>query len=51
MDSFMVKQKMVANINRLTYQDLDYLVNQLSLLIDKSVNQNENIDKPDDQNI
>lgn len=44
-DTFEVKQKMVANINKLAPADLEYLVNQLSLLIDKSTNQNENIDE------
>jgi len=50
-DSFETKQKMVNNINKLYKQDLNYLVEQLSILIDKSVNQNETIDdKNVDQN-
>lgn len=44
LDSYEVKQKLIKNINKLAPQDLNYLVNQMSLLIDKSVNQNEAID-------
>jgi hypothetical protein len=44
LDSFDVKQKLVANINKLAPGDVDYLVEQMSLLIDKSVHQNETID-------
>lgn len=43
LDSFDVKKKMVANINKLSPADFRYLVNQMSILIDKSVNQNETI--------
>ena len=42
-DSFDVKQKLVANINRLTPSDIDYLTTQMSILIDKSVNDEETI--------
>ena len=44
MDSFEVKQRMVKNINKLAPADLNYLVQQMSILIDKSVNQEETID-------
>jgi len=42
-DSFDIKQKLVANINKLTPSDIDYLINQMSILIDKSVNNEETI--------
>lgn len=44
LDSFEVKQKLVENVNKLSPADLNYLVEQMSILIDKSVNQNETID-------
>lgn len=44
MDSFEVKQRMVKNINKLSPADLNYLIHQMSILIDKSVNQEETID-------
>ena len=44
-DSFEVKQKLVANINKLSPHDIEYLIQQLSLLIDKSVHQEETIDE------
>lgn len=43
-DSFTVKQRMVENINKLAPQDVDYLKEQMAILIDKSVHQNETID-------
>lgn len=43
-DSYIVKQRMVANINKLAPADVDYLIEQLGILIDKSLNQNETID-------
>lgn len=43
-DSYIVKQRMVANINKLAPKDVDYLIEQMSILIDKSLNQNETID-------
>jgi hypothetical protein len=43
LDSFDVKQKLVANINKLAPSDIDYLVTQMSILIDKSVNNEETI--------
>lgn len=43
-DSFETKQKLVSNINKLSPSDINYLVNQMSILIDKSVNQNETLD-------
>ncbi|MEA3290488.1 MAG: hypothetical protein U9Q04_09955 [Campylobacterota bacterium] len=45
MDSYVVKQKLVANVNKLALQDFEYLKEQLSILIDKSVHQNETIDE------
>ena len=42
-DSFDIKQNMVKNINKLSDKDFDYLVEQMSILIDKSVHQNEEI--------
>ena len=44
LDSFDVKQKLVSNINFLSSSDVSYLVEQMSVLIDKSVNQNETLD-------
>ena len=43
MDSFDVKQKLVKNINKLTKNDVDYLIAQVSILIDRSVNNGEAI--------
>lgn len=45
LDTYSVKQKMVENINRLSPMDLDYLIQQMSILIDKSVNNHESIDE------
>ena len=45
LDSFNVKQKLVSNINKLAVADIEYLIEQLSLLIDKSVHQEETIDE------
>lgn len=42
-DSFVVKQKLVTNINKLTPSDLNYLSTQMSILIDKSVQNEETI--------
>lgn len=44
MDSFEVKQKLVTNINRLGDADLKYLINEMSMLIEKSVHENQTID-------
>jgi len=44
LDSFDVKLRLVENINKLSPSDLDYLEEQMSILIDKSVHQNETID-------
>ncbi len=44
LDSYEVKQKMVANINKLSSKDLEYLESQLDLLIHKSLHENETID-------
>ncbi len=41
---FDVKQTMVKNINKLTQSEVQYLEEQLSLLINKSVHQGETID-------
>jgi len=43
-DSFEVKQRLVENINKLTPQDVSYLTNQMSELIEKSVHHDETID-------
>ncbi len=43
LDSFDVKQKLVTNINKLVDKDVEYLVNQMSILIDKSVHEEESI--------
>lgn len=43
-DSFEVKQRLVKNINTLSPQDVSYLVDQLTMLIEKSVHENETID-------
>ncbi len=43
-DSFEVKQRLVQNINTLTGQDVNYLVEQMTMLIEKSVHDNETID-------
>ena len=51
MDAYDIKQTLVANINKLSPQDLDYLVTQMSMLIEKSVHENEEIsDKNVDKN-
>ena len=39
-----VKQTMVENINKLHESDIKYLIEQLGLLMHKSVNENEKID-------
>jgi len=43
LDSFEVKQKLVANINKLGSTDMKYLVDQMSMLIEKSSQDNETI--------
>ena len=43
MDAYDVKQKLVANINKLAPLDLEYLTTQMSILIGKSVHENEEI--------
>jgi len=43
LDSFEVKQKLVANINKLAAQDMKYLIDQMSMLIEKSSQDNETI--------
>ncbi|MEA2017224.1 MAG: hypothetical protein U9N59_02140 [Campylobacterota bacterium] len=43
MDAYDVKQTLVANINKLSPHDLAYLVDQMSILINKSVHENEEI--------
>ena len=45
LDSFEVKKKLVDNINRLSPADVTYLVDQLSMLINKSVHDDETIDE------
>ncbi len=44
LDSFEVKQKLVANVNKLSPQDVKYLEVQMDTLIHKSVQDNETID-------
>jgi hypothetical protein len=44
LDSYEVKQTMVKNINKLASKDVEYLIEQLSILIDKSVHKQETID-------
>jgi len=44
LDSFIVKQRMVSKINMLREEDAYYLVSQLAILIDLSLNKNEDID-------
>lgn len=43
-DSFEVKSRLVENINNLPKQDVSYLVNQMTMLIEKSVHENATID-------
>jgi len=43
LDAYDVKQKLVANINKLAPLDLEYLTTQMSILIGKSVHENEEI--------
>ena len=43
LDSFEVKQKLVANINKLSAGDMKYLVDQMSMLIEISTQENEPI--------
>lgn len=45
LQSYEVKQKMVKAVDSLSPTDLDYLVEQMSLLIDKSVHNEETIDE------
>lgn len=43
LDSYEIKQKLVANINKLGSTELQYLVDQMSMLIEKSSQENETI--------
>jgi len=43
-DSFEVKQKLVKNVNKLSSADLQYLQEQMELLVHRSVQENETID-------
>lgn len=43
LDSYEVKQTLVANINKLAAADIEYLINQMGMLIEKSVQDNEEI--------
>ena len=50
-DAYDVKQKLVANVNKLAPADLEYLTTQMSMLIEKSVHEDEEIsDKNVDKN-
>jgi len=44
LDSFIVKQRMVSKVNMLNDQDSLYLVSQMAILIDISVNKGDDID-------
>ena len=44
LDAFDIKGKLVENVNKLSSQDVQYLQEQLELLIHKSVHENETID-------
>jgi len=43
LDAYDVKQTLVTNINKLAPADIDYLIKQMSMLIEKSVHENEEI--------
>jgi len=43
LDSFEIKQKLVVNINKLSDADMKYLIDQMSMLIEKSAQDNETI--------
>jgi len=43
-DSYGVKQKLVTNINKLSPHDIEYLISQMEMLIQKSSEENETID-------
>jgi len=50
-DAFSIKQKLVQNIDKLMPKDLEYLQEQMGILINKSVHDNEEIsDKNVDKN-
>ena len=49
LDTNDVQSKMVNNINRLSQKDAEYLVANMAILIDKSVQQNETIDDTNTQ--
>jgi len=49
LDSMSVKNKMVNNINRLTDKKAEYLVSNMAILIDKSLNAGESIDDKNTQ--
>jgi len=44
LDSYDVKQKLVENINKLSTEDFDYLQSQMEMLVQKSVQESEEID-------
>ncbi|MGB3751263.1 MAG: hypothetical protein WA945_06810 [Arcobacteraceae bacterium] len=44
LDSYEVKQKLVENINKLSTEDFDYLQSQMEMLVQKSVQESEEID-------
>lgn len=43
LEPFEVKQKLVENVNKLTGADVKYLIDQMSILIEKSTYENEAI--------
>ncbi len=44
LDSYEVKKRLVTNVNNLTDSEIEYLKEQMSILIEKSVQENEPID-------
>jgi hypothetical protein len=44
LDSFEVKKKLVTNVNKLSLKEIEYLILQMDMLIEKSVHENETID-------
>ena len=43
-DAFIIKQRLVSKINMLPEKEAHFMVSQLAILIDKSLNQGETID-------
>ncbi len=49
LDPMVVKEKMVTNINMLSQDKCEYLVSNMAILIDKSLNSGETIDDKNTQ--